>query len=190
MITSLVPPSSKVLDLGCGDGALLLKLKTQKKAFVQGIDIDPEMIRACVGKGIPVIQDNMNTALTQFTDASFDFVILSQTLQVVKRPDEVIRQMLRVGRKAIVSLPNFGHWLTRFQLFFHGAMPVNKNLPYEWYNSPNNHFCTLKDFHRLCRENSWNILQEFYLANGKPVRTFWPNIFAAEMVSLIGSAPQ
>lgn len=185
LICNIIPEGSRVLDLGCGDGSLLQKLRVERSAFIQGIDIDPSMIRLCVEKRVPVVEGNINTVLRDLADSSFDVVILSQTLQVLKNPDHVLEEMLRAGKKAIVSIPNFGYWPNRFQLFFQGRMPVTKELPYEWYNTPNIHFCTIKDFRSFVKKQGWKISAEYFLAGGRQVRPLLPNLFASHLIALI-----
>lgn len=187
LISRLIPVGSRVLDLGCGDGTLLQKLRAERQAFIQGIDIDPSMILLCVQKRVPVVQGNLDHILPELVTASFDVVILSQTLQVVKKPDVVLEQMLRVGRKAIVSIPNFGYWVNRCQLFFQGRMPVTKDLPYQWYDTPNIHFCTIRDFRRFVRDRGWKIEAEYYLTHGRPARPVLPNLFATDLIALLKS---
>jgi methionine biosynthesis protein MetW len=185
LIAELVPVGSRVLDLGCGDGTLLEKLYLERRAFIQGIDIDPVMIQRCVEKGVPVVQGNLDWVLQDFNDSSFDVVILSQTLQVVKKPDFVLQHMLRVGKKAIVSIPNFGYWVNRFQLFFLGQMPVTKDLPYAWYNTPNIHFCTIKDFRHFIKNQGWKLNAEYFLRSGKLTKMPMPNLFATDLIAII-----
>ncbi len=185
LISSIIAEGSRVLDLGCGDGTLLQKLREERSAFIQGIDIDPLMIRRCVEKRVPVVEGNLNTILGELADSSFDVVILSQTLQVLKNPDHVLKEMLRVGKQAIVSIPNFGYWVNRFQLFFGGRMPVTKDLPYEWYNTPNIHFCTIKDFRAFVKNQGWKLRSEYFLAGGRLVRTPLPNLLASHLIAVL-----
>lgn len=152
MLFARVPAGARVLDIGCGDGALLAALAAEKGVDARGIEISREGVAACVSRGLAVIQGDADTDLIDYPDACFDVVILSQTLQATRRPRQVLEQMLRIGAKAIVSFPNFGHWRVRAHLALMGRMPVNKNLPYSWYDTPNIHFCTIRDFVALAEE--------------------------------------
>ena len=149
LVSAMVEPKSRVLDVGCGDGELL-KLLEQRGVDGRGIELSREGVNECVAKGLAVIQGDADTDLVDYPDDAFDYVILSQTLQATRRPREVLENMLRIGRRAIVSFPNFGHWRIRLQLLLNGAMPVTDNLPDSWYDSPNIHFCTIKDFREMC----------------------------------------
>jgi len=150
LIESLVADGAKVLDLGCGDGQLLADLIEQKGCQGRGIEIDEEATLQCIQRGVPVYHGDMLEGMSFYRDGQFDVVILSQTLQQTMDPPKVIHEMLRVGRRAIISFPNFGHWLVRVQLLLGGRMPHNRLLPYHWYNTPNVHFCTVKDFREFC----------------------------------------
>lgn len=149
-IIELVEPKSNVLDLGCGDGELLLRLMQEKQVRGRGVDIEESMILQCISKGLSVFQGNLEEGLKDYPSGSYDYVILNHTLQMIHDPAMLIQEMVRVGRYAVVNFPNFGHILNRMQLVFGGRMPVNRNIPYEWYNTPNIHFCTRKDFVELC----------------------------------------
>ena len=150
IISDFIEVNSRVLDVGCGDGTLMEYLKTNKEIDIRGIEISKNNSQKCVSKGLTVIEGDAEKDLTQFPDGSFDFVILSQTLQAFLNPEIVIQQLLRVGKKAIVTVPNFGFWKVRLHLLTKGTMPVTKNLPDEWYNTPNLHMCTIKDFYNFC----------------------------------------
>lgn len=189
LIASLVPEGCRVLDLGCGNGSLLQRLREDRGAFVQGVDIDPQMILECVRRGIPVCYGTIEQILPFLEDDSYDVVILSQTLQVLKRPDQVLTQMLRVGKRAIVSIPNFGYWYNRFQILFGGRMPVNRQLPYQWYDTPNIHFCTIKDLTRLIAQKGWRVERKFFLTGSRRYKGLWPNLFATEAVFLLSRCP-
>ncbi len=160
IIANWIKPDSKVLDLGCGDGALLAYLREQQNVLGYGLEISPFNVENCVDKNINVIQADLNNGLkAYFSDNSFDCVIMSQTLQATEKPDELIEEMLRVGREGIVTFPNMAHWSARLQLGFQGIMPVTKNLPNQWFNTPNVHLCTLNDFEILCKKHNIEILQ-------------------------------
>ena len=170
-IASWVRPDSTVLDLGCGDGTLLKYLKETRNARGYGIDIDDANVLACVQNGVNVIQSDLERGLAGFDAGSFDCVILSQTLQAVRRTEEILLEMLRVGREAIVSFPNFGRWDVRLQIAL-GRMPVSPELPYEWYNTPNVHLFTIADFESFCSGHGIRVLERVALNRGRPVRTF------------------
>ncbi len=177
VILDLVDPSSTVLDLGCGNGDLLSLLVREKKIKAQGIEIDDKAIFECVAKGLSVFQDDIDTGLPEYGDKSFDFVILNQSIQQVKKPGEVLREALRVGNKVIVGIPNFAYIKARLQIFFGGKVPVTPSLPYEWHDTPNLHFLSLIDFIEYCRKRAIRIDRSFYLGAGRMVR-FFPNMFA------------
>ena len=150
VVAEMVEPGAKVLDVGCGDGELLRLLADTRGVDGRGIELSREGVNECVAKGLAVIQGDADTDLADYPDDAFDYVILSQTLQATRAPRVVLEHMLRIGRRAIVSFPNFGHWRIRMQVMFRGRMPRTDNLPYVWYDSPNIHFCTIKDFRELC----------------------------------------
>jgi methionine biosynthesis protein MetW len=180
-IVNIVEPETKVLDLGCGDGELLHRLIHEKKVHGRGVEIEEEMILRCISKGISVFQGNLDEGLKDYGTKSYDYVILNQTLQVIRSPVLVLEEMLRVGKKAIVSFPNFGYFVTRLQLLWTGRMPVNPQLPNEWYNTPNIHLCTRRDFTLLCKQLGINILDEIALRNDRPLRGLPKNLFATEV---------
>lgn len=159
LIASMIPDGSRVLDVGCGDGELLDYLRREKNVDGRGIELSSDGVNASVAKGLSVIQGNAEEEISHFPDDSFDYVILSQTLQAMGRPDIILKQLLRVGKRAIVSFPNFANWRCRFYLMRHGRMPVTKSLDYPWYSTPNIHFCTIRDFVDLCRELNIKIEQ-------------------------------
>lgn len=180
-IVDLVKPGSSVLDLGCGEGQLMKALQENKHARVQGIELSDTAVQACVEKGLFVYHGDLDEGLADFNDHSVDYVILTSTIQVLQRPDLLIREAARVGKKCIISVPNFGYWRVRFQLMFEGVMPRTSNLPYEWYDTPNIHLTTINDFKRFCREHDLGIVAETDLVmrarDCKRVR-FLPNFFA------------
>ena len=162
LIESLITPNSRVLDIGCGEGGLITQLEKNIDAKTNGIEINPELVRKAIARGHNVVQGNAELDLQQYSKQSYDYVILSQTLQAMLKPKDVLLELLRIGKKAIVSFPNFGHWKIRLQLLFTGKMPVTKGLPYQWYETPNIHFFTIKDFENLCKE--LNIIIESRIA--------------------------
>ena len=157
VIADLLPNNTRVLDVGCGDGSLMNLLKEEKNIEVRGLELNQDNVQQCIHKGLPVIQGNAETELHQFPNQSFDYVILSQTLQAFYKPEEVLRNLLRIGKSVIVSIPNFGFWKVRIKLLIFGEMPVTKTLPNTWYNTPNLHMCTIKDLFKFCEEKNINI---------------------------------
>jgi methionine biosynthesis protein MetW len=174
-IVPWIAPGARVLDLGCGDGALLAYLWKERDAHGYGVEIDDAKVTACVKNDVNVLQMNLESGLSLFGDGSFDCVILSQTLQAVRHTEDILREMLRVGREAIVSFPNFGHWSARLQVAFGGRMPVSRSLPYEWYDTPNVHLCTISDFEDLARRIGLRIRERVVLHEGATVGVL-PNL--------------
>ncbi len=183
-IQTWIQPKSRVLDLGCGDGTLLRQLSDELNIHGYGIEINQENILRCVEISVNVIEQNLDEGLSNFDDHSFDTVIMSQTIQTMQNPDKVLNEMLRVGRQGIVTFPNFAHWRARWHLMSKGRMPVSEYLPYEWYNTPNIHFCTVRDFEILCRDMEINILDRAVLGpRGKSsLAESFPNYFAMTAV--------
>ncbi|MBF0147448.1 MAG: methionine biosynthesis protein MetW [Magnetococcales bacterium] len=172
IIASLVQDGARILDLGCGDGRLLDYLIKNKNARGFGVEISTQGMHACIARGLPVYHGDIDQGLSDHTDGAFDYVILSQTLQAVRRPRFVIREMLRVGKKIIVSFPNFGHWNIRLKLMVSGRMPKTPMLPHEWFDTPNIRMCTVLDFQDLCRQMGINIIEQIPLAAwGGPPRS-------------------
>jgi len=157
VIADLLPNGTRVLDVGCGDGSLMNLLAKEKNIEVRGLELGKQNVRECIYKGLPVIQGNAETELYQFPDQSFDYVVLSQTLQAFNKPDKVLKELLRIGKSVIVSIPNFGYWKVRTSLLFFGKMPMTKTLPYSWYNTPNLHMCTIKDLFNYCDKKNIKI---------------------------------
>lgn len=187
VIADIIPPGSRILDLGCGDGSLLSLLRKEKNVYGSGIEISQEKILDCVSAGVPVVHGDLNKGLLQLPDKSFDYVILSQTLQAVERPDQLLEEMMRVGKKAIVSIINIGYYSSRLQIMFQGRMPVTETLPHYWYNTPNIHLGTIFDFRTLCKEKDLNIVSEIPIGelHEKLAAKMWPNLFAPTCVFVI-----
>jgi methionine biosynthesis protein MetW len=178
IIQHWITPESKVLDLGCGDGSLLQYLKQTKNVIDIGLEIDAENINQCLGRGVNVIEQNIDQGLANFQSDSFDTVLLTQTLQALSNPDLLIDEMLRIGKNGIVTFPNFGNWKSRLYLLGRGRMPVSKFMPYQWYDTPNIHFCTVKDFDNLCIEKNIKVLTRTVVDSshqGAWYINMWPN---------------
>ena len=156
-ISKIIENNKRVLDVGCGDGTLMEYLKEKQKNDVRGLEPQKKLVQKCISKGLPVIEGDAEKELVQFPKKSFDYVVLSQTLQAFFNPEEVLEQLLRIGKKTIVTIPNFGYWKVRLHLLFKGTMPITKNLPNEWYNTPNLHMCTIKDMFHFCLEKNIKI---------------------------------
>ena len=165
IIADIITENTRVLDVGCDDGSLMEFLKKNKNLNIRGIEISKEKVQTCISKGLTVIEGDAEFDLKQFPDKSFDYVVLGQTLQAFINPEIVIKELLRVGNKAIVTIPNFGHWKVRLNLLFQGTMPVTKTLPNEWYNTPNLHMCTIKDFFKFSETINFKIFKSIALMN-------------------------
>jgi methionine biosynthesis protein MetW len=176
-IADWIKPAARVLDLGCGDGTLLRFLAEQRETIGYGVEIDDARVLACIKNGVNVVQGDMERGLSGFADDSFDYVILSHTLQAMRNAESVLTEMLRVGREGIVTFPNFGYWRNRLQVMF-GNMPISDNLPYAWFDTPNIHLCTLTDFENFCRDHGVRILERTVITDGAAVRSL-PNLMGA-----------
>ena len=180
IIFDWIHPNSRVLDLGCGDGTLLKKLEEEKSVAGYGLEINPEHITSCLKKGVNVIEQDLDQGeLNRFKEKSFDVVIMTQALQAVRRPDKMLDEMLRLGKECVITFPNFGHWSLRFYLAWKGKMPMSKTLPYTWYNTPNIHLCTFKDFEELCVQKGITIKRRTVVDSEHKSRWFdqiFPNL--------------
>ncbi len=185
-----VPVGSRVLDLGCGDGRLLEILREVHQCRVQGIELDPREIIACIDRGVPVIQGDLDYGLPEFPDDSFDYAVLSQTLQQLKFPKRVLEEILRVARRALIVVPNFGFWKGRLQHLFGGRAPVTEALPYEWYNTPNLHFMSMYDFRDLVERLGIHIIKELPIIRGHAVDRAWAANLRAESALYVLERPE
>lgn len=186
IILDWISKDASVIDLGCGDGELLALLVSEKQVHAQGIELSETAIHRCVAQGLSVFQQDIDTGLSEYANESFDYVILNQTLQQVKKPDFVLKEALRVGKKAIVGFPNFVQASARLQIFFKGRVPVTKALPYEWYDTPNLHFLGIADFKDYCKKRNINIKGSAFIRKNAKVR-FFPNLFAEIGLFLLSS---
>ena len=191
LISSLIKENAKVLDVGCGDGSLLVFLENEKKINGQGLEISHEGVKTCLSKGLSVLQGNADIDLTNFPKKSFDYVILSRTLQATHKPKEVLKEMLRIGKKCIVSIPNFAHWKCRLDLLLKGEMPMTKTLSEPWYQTPNIHLCTIKDFITICNSLNISIDKAFRISESGSIKSikkpesFYNNLFSVEGIFVI-----
>ena len=180
IICEWIRPDTRVLDLGCGDGTLLAHLKKTRNVSGYGLEIDARNIHLCIVKGVQVIQTNLDEGITEFFDEnSFDYVVMTQTLQAIQRPEKLLEEMMRVGKEGIVTFPNMAHWENRFQLGLHGRMPVTRTLPNEWYDTPNIRLCSIRDFENLCKKLGVRIMQRTAVDHAhqhSPVTRLLPNL--------------
>ena len=179
IIQQWIKPGSHVLDLGCGEGELLRHLRDHKQVQGYGLEIDPDKIKTCIQHGVNVLEQNLDKELNNFEDDSFDTVVMTQSLQAMHYPDRVLEDMLRIGHEGILTFPNFAHWRCRWHLGTKGRMPVSEFMPYTWYNTPNIHFCTFKDFEQLCRERNIKVLDRLVVDQTHQrsrLSGLWPNL--------------
>ena len=186
VIANLLSENTRVLDVGCGDGSLMSLLEKEKGIEVRGLEIDQTNVQKCIHKGLSVIQGNAETELHQFPEQSFDYVVLSQTLQAFYDPSKVMDELLRIGKSVIVSIPNFGFWKVRLKLLFFGKMPVTKTLPNTWYNTPNLHMCTIKDLFNFCDEKNFKIKKVIGINEDKTSRITKSNLEIKNLFSKVG----
>jgi len=186
IITDIIDENSRVLDVGCDEGILMQFLKQNKNVDIRGIEISKKKVQTCISKGLTVIEGNAELDLKQFPNKSFDYVVLGQTLQAFVNPEIVIRELLRVGKKAVVTIPNFGHWKVRINLLIKGTMPVTKTLPNEWYNTPNIHMCTIKDFFKFSKTINFKIFKSLALTNKNISIINNSNLFRKNLFSELG----
>lgn len=178
LIYDWIPPHSRVLDLGCGDGELLQALMRHKHCTGYGVEIDVDSVQAAIERGVNVIQADLEKGLSTFDDRSFDVIVLSQTIQAMQNTETILRDLTRIAQEAIVSFPNFGYWRNRLQIALGGHMPVSERMPYQWYNTPNIHWCTLTDFDRLCAQNQIPVRERTVMTGGKRIH-YWPNLLGS-----------
>lgn len=178
MIFNWITPNSRVLDLGCGDGELLAALVRHKNCQGYGLEINTNSVLAAMQRSINVIQADLEAGLQHFNDNSFDIIVLSQTIQSMQNTENILQEMKRVAAEAIVTFPNFGYWRNRLQIALGGHMPVSERMPYQWYNTPNIHWCTLQDFDKLCAKNHLKILQRAVMSGNKRI-SLWPNLLGS-----------
>ena len=186
IIAQLIENNTRVLDVGCGDGTLMKHLKDNKNIDTRGLEISKNNVQTCIGKGLAVIEGNAEKDLQQFPNLSFDYVVLSQTLQAFYNPEKVINDLLRVANKAVVTIPNFGYWKVRMHLLFKGTMPITKTLPNEWYNTPNLHMCTIKDFFNFCSNKNIELYKSIALSSEKTSTINKKNLIIKNLYSELG----
>ena len=186
IIANLLPSQSRVLDVGCGDGSLIEALIKEKNIDARGIELEEDKVKECISKGLSVIEGDAETELSQFPNKAFDFVILSQTLQAFYQPENVLAQLLRIGGRVIISIPNFGYWQIRASLLIFGKMPITKSLPYTWYNTPNLHMCSIKDFYQFCEKKKIKIDKVIGI-NGEKISSIYRiNLEMKNLLSEVG----
>ena len=186
IISDLIVSNSHVLDVGCGDGILMEFLIKEKSVNIRGIEISKDKVQNCISKGLTIIEGNAEEDLKQFPDKSFDYVILSQTLQALLNPEKVINELLRIGKQAIVTIPNFGYWKIRLHLLFKGTMPITRTLPDEWYNTPNIHLCTIRDFVSFSKAKNFKLSKSIALKSNKPTFIKSSNLNIKNLSSNLG----
>ena len=186
IIANLLPAQSRVLDVGCGDGTLIKALIKEKNIDARGIELGESNVKECISRGLSVIQGNAETELSQFPDKAFDFVILSQTLQAFYQPENVLEQLLRIGHRVIISIPNFGYWKVRAKLLLTGKMPITKSLPYFWYDTPNLHMCSIKDFYQFCEKKKIKIDRIIGINGEKTSSIYKINLEMKNLLSEVG----
>ena len=186
IIADIIENNSSILDVGCDDGTLMEFLKANKSTNIRGIEISKEKVQTCIAKGLTVIEGNAEFDLKQFPNDSFDYVVLGQTLQAFVNPELVIKELLRVGKKTIITIPNFGHWRVRLNLLIKGTMPITNSLPHNWYNTPNIHMCTIKDFVRFSETINFRIIKSLALINKNISNISKSNIFLKNLFGELG----
>ena len=186
IIANLLPSQSRVLDVGCGDGSLIEALIKEKNIDARGIELEEDKVKECISKGLSVIEGDAETELSQFPNKAFDFVILSQTLQAFYQPENVLAQLLRIGGRVIISIPNFGYWQIRASLLIFGKMPITKSLPYTWYNTPNLHMCSIKDFYQFCEKKKIKIDRVIGINGEKTSSIHRANLEIKNLLSEVG----
>ena len=185
-ISKIIENNKRVLDVGCGDGTLMEYLKEKQKNDVRGLEPQKNLVQKCIAKGLPVIEGDAEKELIQFPKKSFDYVVLSQTLQAFFNPEEVLKQLLRIGKQTIITIPNFGYWKVRIHLFVKGTMPITKHLPNEWYNTPNLHMCSIKDFYNFCLKKNIDISRSIALNKEKVSEINNKNLNSKNLFSELG----
>jgi len=186
VISQIIQNNKRVLDIGCGDGTLMEYLKVNQQNDVRGLEPEKNLVQKCISKGLSVIEGDAEKELVQFPEKSFDYVVLSQTLQAFLDPEEVLKQLLRIGKQTIVSIPNFGYWKVRMHLLFKGTMPITKTLPNEWYNTPNLHMCTIKDFFNFCSNKNIELYKSIALSSEKTSTINKKNLIIKNLYSELG----
>jgi methionine biosynthesis protein MetW len=186
VISQIIKNNKRVLDIGCGDGTLMQYLKNNQDNDVRGLEPEKKLVQECIAKGLSVIEGDAEKELIQFPKKSFDYVVLSQTLQAFLYPEEVLNQLLRIGKQTIISIPNFGYWKVRMHLLLKGTMPITENIPYEWYNTPNLHMCTIKDFVNFCNNKNIKIDKSMCFTNEKISEITNKNMYYKNIFSQLG----